>query len=64
MKESNAAILARNYREKKARGLVDVKYYVTNGDATLSVIQKEAVNLDRAIEDGSYEPLVFNDRLG
>lgn len=51
------------YAEKKASGLVDVKFYVGNiSEAAREVVCEEVLNLERAIEAGDYSPLIFNDR--
>ena len=51
------------YARKKERGLIDVKFFVDyTYKATTEAVCVEVLRLERAIEAGDFEPLVFNDR--
>ncbi|MEW6598111.1 MAG: hypothetical protein AB1429_11530 [Pseudomonadota bacterium] len=63
MQNSECAKLAARYEDKRAEGLLDVKFFLHTTDKVLSEeVCAEVNRLDAAIADGAYVPLVFDDR--
>lgn len=51
------------YKEKAKNGLIDVKFFVDDAyKATKDAVCREVLRLEEAIQQGNFEPLVFNDR--
>lgn len=51
--------------EKKDNGLVDLKFCVTGSlKSTPEAFCAEANSIDRALDCGDFEPLIFNDATG
>ena len=62
MTDSACKTLADRFEARRAKGLVDVKFYVTGADeATYEGVCEEVIRLYDAMDRGDYKPLVFND---
>ena len=56
--QTESQILANTYEQKRKNGLLDVKFYIKNGELKENVCA-EINRLDLAKERGEFKPLVF-----
>jgi hypothetical protein len=62
MENQNCQLLAKRFEQRKAEGLVDVKFYLRNLDeATVDHVCGEVNALYDAMEREEYAPLDFKD---